>query len=119
MVAMFGRTRSEGGLDARIAELSGRGARLEAIGERRQTPAVKPPPAPDPSPADALSTEDGLARARRTDGASRCGDPAGTAGAAEPRRSGEHGRGGGAGLLDPACDRRRRPDAPRSPRPHH
>ena len=64
MVAMFGRTRSEGGLDARIAELSGRHAKIEALGERRQPPPEKPA-APDPSPGSrALSSEDGLARAR-------------------------------------------------------
>src|SRR5690242_13582609 len=64
MVAIFGRMRSEGGLDARIAELSGRGARIESLGERRPAPAPKPPAAPDPSPAETLPTEDGLARAR-------------------------------------------------------
>ncbi len=36
MVAMFGRTRSEGGLDARIAGLSGRHAKLDGSGEPRQ-----------------------------------------------------------------------------------
>jgi pilus assembly protein CpaF len=61
---MFGRTRSEGGLDARIAELSGRGAKLDGIGEpQRPRPAPKPA-VPDPSQAEALSIEDGLARAR-------------------------------------------------------
>jgi pilus assembly protein CpaF len=64
MVAMFGRTRSEGGLDARIAELSGRGARLESIGQRRQTLPPGQPATPDPPLPPALPTEDGLARAR-------------------------------------------------------
>ena len=64
MVAMFGRMRSEGGLDARIAELSDRSARLEPIGERRQMRALRPPAPQEPSPPEALSTEDGLARAR-------------------------------------------------------
>jgi pilus assembly protein CpaF len=63
MVAMFGRTRSEGGLDARIAELSGRHAKVEALVEPRQPPPEKPA-APDLPEARALSIEDGLARAR-------------------------------------------------------
>ena len=63
MVAMFGRTRSEGGLDARIAELSGRHAKVEAPVELRQPPPEKPVAA-DPPEARALSSEDGLARAR-------------------------------------------------------
>src|SRR3954447_26619023 len=64
MVAMFGKTRSEGGLDARIAELSGRGAKPEPIGQRRQPLPVGSPAAPDPPLSQALPTEDGLARAR-------------------------------------------------------
>src|SRR3954469_11654394 len=63
MVAMFGRTRSEGGLDARIAELSGRHAKVEALIEPRQPPTEKPA-VDDPPEARALSSEDGLARAR-------------------------------------------------------
>jgi pilus assembly protein CpaF len=64
MVAMFGRTRSEGGLDARIAELSGRSAKLDGIGEPQRPRPAQKPTAPDPSQAEALSIEDGLARAR-------------------------------------------------------
>ena len=60
---MFGRTRLEGGLDARIAELSGRHAKVEAPVEPRQPPPEKPA-ATDPPEARALSSEDGLARAR-------------------------------------------------------
>jgi hypothetical protein len=64
MIAMFGRQRSEGGLDARIAELSGRGAKLDGVGDQRQAKPPEKPVAPDPSQAEALSIEDGLARAR-------------------------------------------------------
>ena len=119
MVAMFGRTRLEGGLDARIAELSGRGAQLDGIAEPRRLRPVEKPAAPDPSEAEALASEDGLARARRTDRPPRGGNPPRAAGAAEPRRFGEHGRGGGAGLLGPARDQRRRRGAPRSRRRNH
>jgi pilus assembly protein CpaF len=63
MIAMFGKTRSDGGLDARIAELSGRHARREPVDERRSPPPEKPA-APDPVPPPILSREDGLARAR-------------------------------------------------------
>jgi hypothetical protein len=64
MVAMFGRQRSEGGLDARIAGLSGRHATPDGSGEPRQTPPAAKPPAPPPPDAEALPIEDGLARAR-------------------------------------------------------
>ncbi|MGD9615971.1 MAG: CpaF family protein [Alphaproteobacteria bacterium] len=67
MIAKFGRARSEGGLDARIAELSGRVAKSEPRGEDRQARPPKPPAAPDPAAAQAaaiLSSKDGLARAR-------------------------------------------------------
>src|SRR3954451_20407449 len=64
MVAMFGRTRSGGGLDARIAELSGRGARPEVIEERRQAALLEEPVAPDPSQAETVPIEEQLARAR-------------------------------------------------------
>ena len=63
MVAMFGRTRSEGGLDARIAELSAamrRSKRSASPASRRP----KSPPRPILAEAQALSSEDGLARAR-------------------------------------------------------
>ena len=62
MVAMFGRTRSEGGLDARIADFRA-ACEGRSAGERRQPPPEKPA-APDPPEAGALSSEDGLARAR-------------------------------------------------------
>ncbi|MGE3783421.1 MAG: CpaF family protein [Alphaproteobacteria bacterium] len=65
MVAMFGRQRSEGGLDARIAGLSDRHAKLDGGGEAHQRrPAAAAPAAPPPSEAEALPVEDGLARAR-------------------------------------------------------
>jgi pilus assembly protein CpaF len=64
MIAMFGRTRPEGGLEARIAELSGRGAKPDPIGERRQDRPAEKPAAPDPPRSEALPLEDGLARAR-------------------------------------------------------
>src|SRR3954451_21013645 len=66
MVAIFGRTRSEGGLDARIAELSGRSAKLDVIGERRQAALPEKPAMPDPSQTqtETVPIEEQLARAR-------------------------------------------------------
>src|SRR5581483_11466047 len=64
MAAMFGRQRAEGGLDARIAGLSDRHARLaESVASRRKPPAAMPA-APPPPAAETLPVEDGLARAR-------------------------------------------------------
>jgi pilus assembly protein CpaF len=63
MIARFGRTQPEGGLDARIAQLSERRAKLDPGGERRRDRPTEKPVTPDP-PAEALPLEDGLARAR-------------------------------------------------------
>jgi len=64
MIAMFGRQRSEGGLDARIAELSARRARADGGAAQRSPPPPETIGAPIPIPAPDAPVEDPMAIAR-------------------------------------------------------